>query len=305
MNRWTYELADRIEADLEVFTSGRPEYAVYVGFMGKVLSEQVRLASHHSGWRPAIDEKIIRERLDAGFPLVDRGDMPLMPARAFNEAFTTLARMVSIQRDGAAGTVQLHRILDGLAKGKFDPEPLAAQLLCGDAGRTAEEAKRLDVEEPIFEFLISAGLRAVALIWSAAFSPWIQKDAWYQCTCPVCGSFPSLAEIRGEEGRRFLLCSLCAFEWPIVRIGCPICGNHEQDRLRYFYIEGALSGYRVEVCESCRNYIKALDLRSAGRAPLLVAEEIKTVDLDLLANEEGYSPPYWPGHLTLIFQQTP
>src|SRR5262249_2854877 len=58
--------------------------------------------------------------------------------------------------------------------------------------------------------------------------------------CPVCGSHPvaSVNRIGGaQQGLRYLLCSLCASEWHMVRVKCSACGSTKG--ISYFNIEAA------------------------------------------------------------------
>lgn len=107
--------------------------------------------------------------------------------------------------------------------------------------------------------------------------------------CPLCGSKPQLAVLRSEaEGaKRSLLCSLCATEWRYKRICCPSCGEERFAKLAYHRAPD-FPQVRVEVCESCKSYIKAIDLTADGRAVPIV-DEIATLPLDLWAVERGYS----------------
>ncbi len=107
--------------------------------------------------------------------------------------------------------------------------------------------------------------------------------------CPLCGSKPQLAVLRSEaEGaKRSLLCSLCATEWRYKRACCPSCGEERFAKLSYHRAPD-FPHVRVEVCESCKKYIKAIDLTVDGRAVPIV-DEIATLPLDLWAVEQGYS----------------
>jgi FdhE protein len=72
-----------------------------------------------------------------------------------------------------------------------------------------------------------------------------------------------------------------------MRIKCPFCGNEEQQTLAYFSIEGE-ERYRVDVCNECKRYIKTVDFRETREEANLDVEDIATLHLDMLANEEGY-----------------
>jgi len=108
-------------------------------------------------------------------------------------------------------------------------------------------------------------------------------------TCPFCHSKPVVAVLRGEgEGaKRSLVCSLCSTEWPFRRVACPGCGEGDKDKLPVLIAE-ELAHVRIEACDTCRVYIKSVDLTRNGHAEPIV-DEIASVALDLRAAEDGYS----------------
>ncbi len=107
--------------------------------------------------------------------------------------------------------------------------------------------------------------------------------------CPRCGSPPVLAILRpeGDGGKRFLLCSRCDTEWEFRRLVCPACGEEDGGKLPV-YIAEEFPHVRVEACDSCRRYVKCIDLTRNGLA-VPVADEIASVALDLWARENGYT----------------
>ena len=93
------------------------------------------------------------------------------------------------------------------------------------------------------------------------------KDA----SCPFCGYYPDMSVISAErEGRRFLRCGLCENLWPYKRIACAVCGSADAKQLEYFADEKN-DRYRMDVCNSCRGYIKTIRLDKM--------EEIEKCDL--------------------------
>ncbi|MBE0481431.1 MAG: formate dehydrogenase accessory protein FdhE, partial [Dehalococcoidia bacterium] len=50
--------------------------------------------------------------------------------------------------------------------------------------------------------------------------------------------------------------------------------------------------YRLYLCEQCKSYLKAIDLRQAGENILVPLERLLTVDMDRQGQEEGYRPGY-------------
>jgi Protein involved in formate dehydrogenase formation len=107
--------------------------------------------------------------------------------------------------------------------------------------------------------------------------------------CPSCGSKPVVGVLRGEgEGaKRSLICSLCALEWPYRRVICVNCGEEDKEKLPV-YLAAQIEHVRVEACDSCRTYLKSVDLTKDGFAVPEV-DEIATVTLNLWADEHDYA----------------
>jgi len=108
-------------------------------------------------------------------------------------------------------------------------------------------------------------------------------------TCPGIHEMPVAAVLRpeGEGAKRSLLCSLCFNEWDIGRLTCANCGEDRESQLQIFTAE-QFSHVRIEACETCRTYIKSVDLTRDGLAVPEV-DEIAGVALDLWAAERGYT----------------
>jgi FdhE protein len=106
--------------------------------------------------------------------------------------------------------------------------------------------------------------------------------------CPVCQSDPQMAVLRpeGDGGKRLLLCSLCHTEWDFRRVLCPSCGETNYEKLPRYSAEG-IAAVRVEACDTCKTYLKSVDLTIEGRAVPEV-DEVATAPLDLWAAERDY-----------------
>jgi FdhE protein len=106
--------------------------------------------------------------------------------------------------------------------------------------------------------------------------------------CPFCGAKPQLAVLRpeGDGAKRFLLCSMCGTEWFFRRVLCPNCAEENKDRLPVFVAQ-EFDYVRVDACDTCRTYIKSIDLSKNGNA-VPVVDELATVSLNLWAQENNY-----------------
>jgi FdhE protein len=67
---------------------------------------------------------------------------------------------------------------------------------------------------------------------------------------------------------------------------CPHCGEENERRLGYFH-SPEFDHVRVEVCDTCRRYLKRIDLTRLGIAVPLV-DEVASAPLDAWATEHGY-----------------
>jgi FdhE protein len=110
--------------------------------------------------------------------------------------------------------------------------------------------------------------------------------------CPMCGSAPVAAALReeGQGARRSLVCSLCFTEWDYLRIHCPACEENRFDALPV-YTADAPAAVRIDACDSCRTYIKTIDLTKDGLAVPMV-DDLASLPLDLWARERGYQRLY-------------
>lgn len=136
-----------------------------------------------------------------------------------------------------------------------------------------------------WEFFPRAYLQAIAEA-AAGDGAVLGKDL--PPTCPRCSRPPQVGALRdGAEarGERLLHCSLCATVWRFRRSVCPHCGEDQPDKLVH-HTSDSLPHLRVDECQSCRVYLKTVDLRRDGQAVPLV-DDLGSVELDVWAGEQG------------------
>jgi len=137
-----------------------------------------------------------------------------------------------------------------------------------------------------FDYLARAALTPVALLER-------EKGAFIgrgPGPCPFCGGVPWMASRRsGSEAdgaMRMLHCSTCWHAWNFSRIRCPACEEENPDKLPSFTAPEH-PGVRIEACESCRGYLKSIDLTlDARRVPEV--DDLVSLSLDLWAAEQGF-----------------
>jgi formate dehydrogenase maturation protein FdhE len=110
--------------------------------------------------------------------------------------------------------------------------------------------------------------------------------------CPFCGGRAQVSVLRTREpsadgGGRELLCATCLNVWPFRRVLCANCGEERPAMLCYFHTP-AYDHMRVEACDTCRHYLKGVDLTRLGLA-VPVVDEVAAAPLDVWADEHGYT----------------
>jgi len=107
--------------------------------------------------------------------------------------------------------------------------------------------------------------------------------------CPLCSSQPQVGVLRpeGDGGKRSLICALCSHEWEFRRLICASCGEEDVHKLA-IYTAREFPHVRVEACDTCRGYIKTVDLTKDGHAVPIV-DELATIPLNLWAADHGYT----------------
>jgi FdhE protein len=109
--------------------------------------------------------------------------------------------------------------------------------------------------------------------------------------CPFCGGVAQLSMLHGaggplEGGGRSLLCATCLTVWPFRRVLCAHCGEEDEHKLGYFQ-SPSYDHLRVDACDTCRRYLKTVDLTRLGIAVPLV-DEVAGAPLDAWARDQGY-----------------
>jgi FdhE protein len=205
---------------------------------------------------------------------------------------------------GAALRIDTHRAkrllrrlgdVSGVRAGdEVDPSAAIRAAISRDSRALEEMAGRSDAS--IDAFAAVAQVAAMPLLMAVALTLEPRAaQAWQQGYCPVCGSWPSLTELRGIERERRLRCGCCGADWPLPLLHCAFCGELDHEKLGALQPEGEEQLRRVETCETCRGYLKSIATYGALPIRSLVLLDLTTIPLDLVAQERGYARPARPG----------
>jgi hypothetical protein len=125
----------------------------------------------------------------------------------------------------------------------------------------------------------------------------LSSEQWGGRACPACGDVPLCSAIIEESGGfmqgapRYLICGRCATWWSFPRAVCPSCGEDDSRRLGP-YVSDEWDYARLDVCDTCRGYVKTFDLRNKEASAVIpLADDIATLALDVWAHETGLTRP--------------
>jgi hypothetical protein len=149
-----------------------------------------------------------------------------------------------------------------------------------------DSGTEMSSSEPLEEFLARAFLQPYAEFIAGAMLP--PALLMTVCRCPRCNSLPLLGILRpeGDGGKRFLQCSFCSNEWEFRRILCAHCGEEREEKLPVFTASD-FPQFRVEACETCKHFLRTIDLTKDGNAVPIV-DDLAAIPLTLWAEENGY-----------------
>jgi FdhE protein len=232
------------------------------------------------------DEVVHDIKVKEGFPLFSREGLPF-DLTAASSLFHRLVEHLSSKKRKDKEALE-----KALRKAQTDSQWIKSAItafLCTEETTIINMAEEVGLEPMVLKFLIHMALKPSLNALTESVRARVQRHGWNYGYCPVCGSCPEMAYL-SEQGKRFLQCELCGYEWSYPRLKCPFCENDQPKELGYFVSEGE-EGFRVDFCKKCNVYIKTLDMRVVESPAPLELENLITLHLDILAHEQGFKTP--------------
>ena len=153
---------------------------------------------------------------------------------------------------------------------------------------TAISANLTDENRQLLGTIFNAALKPFLSREAKALNHLLDMETWRLGYCPICGGNPDFAYLSKDIGARWLVCSRCDTEWLFQRLQCPYCNNADQNKLSFYTNNDGT--HRLYICEECKQYLKAVDLRQIKEEVLIPLERLTTLDIDRQAQESGYAP---------------
>jgi FdhE protein len=178
---------------------------------------------------------------------------------------------------------------------RFDPLPLLEAAMCLDEIRLADLAKANETDLGALGALMQLATLPLMQACGLHLTRQVPID-WSYGYCPVCGAWPTLAEVRGLERTHRWRCGRCGGDWGLALLRCPYCGEASHQRLGSLTTENDEATCTVDTCLTCKGYIKTRAVLQPTPPYAVILEDLSTVDWDIVALERGYRRPTQPGY---------
>lgn len=262
----------------------QPTYADLLNFYEKIF-----VAQEDSKSQINIDPlKISKETL----ALKKKEKNSLMAISEFvvdqNAATALLKQLCQITETANSEMADTARVIqDTMTAGELDVRAVFAALLNTEDAYFKRVEKDMGIEKKALAFIAYSSLKPSVVHCAEQLASYLDSDhPWDKGFCPICGSAPGFSLLE-DEGKRVLFCGFCWHPWAAQRIYCPFCDNTDSKTLHYYFSEKE-KNYRIDVCDSCKTYLKAIDQRTTERIIYPPLEFVATLHLDIKAQEMGF-----------------
>jgi len=289
---------EKINRAIDANKKKRPDYGQILDLFGKIMAKQCEFSSKTKIEPVVIAKDVAQAKLESGEPVLGRTDFPVDVASA-SELFRELCEILSSENKELGE--EIAKIQSSLTKRELVLEEVFQDVLAGGY-RLSELSEELSLDTDVMLTLVMASFKPSLEATAAHVADMLEDTSWSGLGCPVCGSSQAISELckpkqngskdTAEGAERILHCSFCGSEWRVARLGCTFCRNTDAESLKYLYIEGD-DGYRIDVCEECKKYIKTVDSSSISHEVVPAVEDMATLHLDIIAGEEGYKREAW------------
>ena len=274
---------DQVKKAVEAVKVCKPVYAEILDFYGKIFNAQTESKGRIRIEPLQIPDEIRTVKAQEKFPLIEIREF-VFDENETGNLFLTICNLAKEANPKLATDAKaILRAENKMSKSNR----LFSGLLDGNDALFEKIAGEIGIANTTLGFFVYNALKPSISICADQLTAYLNKDEpWLQGYCPICGSAPILSILEGE-GARSLICGFCWHEYSVKRGFCPFCESRDNKTQQYFYNEEEKE-YRVDLCDSCKKYLKTIDTRKADRLIYPPLEQISTLHLDIKATEMGF-----------------
>jgi len=232
-----------------------------------------------------LSEREIKEAYEQGQPILARSNFALEE----KEVVQLLDKLTELIKDISQFKATAMELESKLKDKNFVREGIDAVLTDNHAFFRTQGEKFPD-HPGIVSFLFYSSVTPLAVKIARSILALLPENDHDHSRCPICGSLPLLSSLEGKEGRRYNYCSFCLTKYKSARLNCVFC-NYEYKKDHFYFHSQELPGFRVDVCDQCKQYIKTVDFRKLDQNVIAVLDDLASLALDIKARELGYLRP--------------
>jgi FdhE protein len=259
----------------------RPEWVPWLAVIEEIVRETAS-----PEWEASVPTCV--QHRENGTPLL-AGASLAVHARPVRRLFKRLIRVASL-----SGTSNVSS-LDSALESDLDVLSLFNASVCQNSDRVEVVAAARGADARGLQAVVALAplplLHACNRRWASSVS-----RSWVEGYCPVCGSWPAFAEVRGIERTRLFRCGRCGGEWPARLLSCPYCTEGSHDALASLVPENGESHGAIDACNSCHGYVKTFTRLRGCPPDTVMLEDLGSVHFDVAALEQGYTRPSGTGY---------
>jgi FdhE protein len=223
-----------------------------------------------------------------GKPMLPRENFPY-DFDASQKLFSELVAFLQEQKGHLGEAAEI--IARDVDKGQLDLPQCYTKYLAGDDHYFRLYGEKTPNAPRALNFLIQASITPSLIKTGYTVSLLLPADqVWKAGFCPVCGSLPLISELKSKQGFRYATCSFCQTSYRVPRMSCVFCQEDKKKNLEYFQVREE-PGFRVDVCKSCKMYIKTVDFREMDKRAIPALDDLESLALDILARKQGFTRP--------------
>lgn len=273
--------AAAIQSAVDQLTRRRPAYASILSFYGPVFVAQLEAAGTTSPVEIDMDASLLDIKLTGDGALIDPTVFPIDLAAA-RMLLLEICRIAMASGEKVAGVA--HALLNAMEDGLVIDNCFGEDRM--EKGKIPSLADQLKVDAKLLSHLFCLAAQPSLEKGARRIARRLATDIEDRSHCAICGSAPIIGEL-DQDGRQWLHCGRCGHRWPVKRLVCPFCSNHDSQTLEYLFSDEEPE-YRLNLCGVCQRYLKVVDVRKIDRPFFPLLEQVTTLHLDMLASQQGY-----------------
>lgn len=224
---------------------------------------------------------IDKEELEKNIPVVPQLNSTPVPVKLYEDAVRKITEVLNESNEELSNDNKV--LIESLTLEDLDEWINGA--IKFDTEYFYKYSKDKEVSEWLPHFIAEQALRPFMQVIADACAPFIDEME-VMGSCPCCGEPSRIGKLK-KDGQKILHCPRCESEWKQKRLQCVHCGNDKHENLFYINVEEE-ENTSIEVCKSCRNYLKLVKIDRQSRGKQAALLDLETIHLDFIAQDEGY-----------------